>query len=83
MVKNFSKDPRKKEINNDETRMWKRKMNIGTMNVRSLFWLGAVKVLHNELLKLDYDIIALQETRLESGIQNLITLHYLIANKKA
>jgi len=29
------------------------------MNVRSLFWLGALKVLLNELTKLDFDIIAL------------------------
>ena len=52
-------------------------------NIECLFWLGAVKVLQNELLKLDYDIVALPETRLESAIQNLITLHYLIANQKA
>jgi mRNA deadenylase 3'-5' endonuclease subunit Ccr4 len=44
-------------------------MNTGTWNVRSLFWSGALKVLHNELLKLDSDIVALQETQLESGIQ--------------
>jgi len=44
-------------------------MNTGTWNVRSLFWSGALKVLHNELLKLDSDVVALQETRLESGIQ--------------
>jgi exonuclease III len=49
-------------INDDETWMWKRKMNIGTWNVRSLFWSGALKVLHNELSKLDFDIVALQET---------------------
>jgi len=30
MVSNFSKEPQKKEINNDETWMWKRNMNIGT-----------------------------------------------------
>jgi hypothetical protein len=35
MVKNFSKEPRKKELNNDEIRMWKRKMNIGTLNAYS------------------------------------------------
>jgi hypothetical protein len=38
-------------------------------HVRSLFWPGALKVLHNELLNLDFDVVALQETRLESGIQ--------------
>ena len=68
MVTNFSKE-HQKEINDDETRMWKRNMNIGTWNVRSLFWAGALKVLHNELSKLDFDIVALQETRLESGVQ--------------
>jgi exonuclease III len=46
-------------------------MKIGTWNVRSLFWPGALKVLHNELLNLDSDVIALQETRLESGIQKI------------
>jgi len=33
-------------------------------NVRSLFWSGALKVLHNELSKLDFDIVALEETQL-------------------
>jgi exonuclease III len=44
-------------------------MKIGTWNVRSLFWPGALKVLHNELSKLVFDIVALQETQLESDIQ--------------
>ena len=44
-------------------------MKIGTCNVRSLFWSGALKVLHNELSNLDYDEVVLQETRMESGIQ--------------
>jgi len=44
-------------------------MNIQTWNVRSLFWSGALKVLHNELSKLDCDVVALQETRLGSGIK--------------
>jgi len=61
MVMNFSTQPRKKEIN-DETWMWKRKMNIGTWNVRSLFWSGAIKALHNELSKLDIDVVAFQKT---------------------
>ena len=61
MVMNFSTQPRKKEINDDETWMWKRNMNIGTWNVRSLFWSEALKVLHTEL-RLDFDIVALQET---------------------
>ena len=34
--------------NNDETCMWKWNMNIGTWNVRSLSWSGAVKLLCNE-----------------------------------
>ena len=37
--------------------------------MRSLFWSGALKVLHNELSKLDFDVVALQETRLGSDIQ--------------
>ena len=37
-------------------------MNIGTWTVRSLFWSGALKVLHSEPSKLDFDIVALQET---------------------
>jgi len=44
-------------------------MKIGTWNVRSLFWPGALKVLHNELSKLDFDVAALQETRLKNGFQ--------------
>ena len=44
-------------------------MNIGTLNVRSIFQSEAVKLLHNELSKLHSDIAALQEMRLESGIQ--------------
>jgi exonuclease III len=44
-------------------------MKIGMWNVRSLFWPGTLKVLHNELSKLDFDVVALQETQLESGIQ--------------
>jgi len=67
---NFSKEPQKKEINDDETWMWKRNMNIGIWNV-SLLWSGALKllVLRNEPLKLDFDLVAHQETRLGSGIQ--------------
>jgi exonuclease III len=44
-------------------------MKIGTWNVSSLFWSGELKVLHNELSNLDFEVVALQETRLESGIQ--------------
>jgi hypothetical protein len=61
MVRNLSNEPWK-EINGDETWMWKRYMNIGTWNVRSSFWSGALKVISNELSKLDFDAVALQET---------------------
>jgi len=44
-------------------------MKIGMWNLRSLFWSGALKVLHNELSKSDFDVVALQETWLERGIQ--------------
>ena len=44
-------------------------MKTGMWNVRSLFWSGALKVLHNELSNLDFNVVALQETQLESGIQ--------------
>jgi len=42
--------------------MFKKNMNIGTWNVRSLFCSGALKVLHNELPKVDFEVVALQET---------------------
>jgi hypothetical protein len=58
----YSKEPPKKDISDDGTLMCKRTMNIGTWNVRSLFWSGPLKILHNELSKLDFDIVALQET---------------------
>jgi len=41
---------------------------MGTWKVKSLFWPEALKVLHNELSKLDFDIAALQETQLKSDI---------------
>jgi exonuclease III len=44
-------------------------MKIGTWNVRRLFWSGAQKVVHNVLSNLDFDVVALQETRMESCIQ--------------
>jgi exonuclease III len=44
-------------------------MKIGTLNVRSLFWSETLKVLHTELSNLNFDVVALQETWLESGIQ--------------
>jgi len=44
-------------------------MKTGTWNVRSLFLSEALKVLHNELSNLDFNIAALQEIWLESAIQ--------------
>ena len=44
-------------------------MKIAMWNVRSLFWSEALKVLHNEVSNLDFNVVALQETWLESGIQ--------------
>jgi len=37
--------------------------------MRSLFESEALKVIHNELSKIDFDVVARQETRLGSGIQ--------------
>jgi len=48
MVTNFSKEPRKEGTADDEW-IWKRNKKIGMWNVRSLFWSGALKVIHNEL----------------------------------
>jgi len=67
-VANFSKEPQKAGITDDEW-IWKRNMKTGTWNVRSLLWSGALKMLHTELSKLDFNVVALQETWLESGIQ--------------
>jgi len=53
----------------DDEWIWKRNMKIGTWNVKSLFWSGALKVLHYVLSNLDVDIVALQEIQFESGIQ--------------
>ena len=77
MVTNFSKEPRKEGIIDDEW-IWKRNMKIGMWNVRSLCWSGALKVLHNELSNLGFNIVALHETQLESGIQKFVTLLYSI-----
>jgi len=68
MVTNFSKEPRKEGITDHEW-IWKRNMKNGTWNVQSLFWSGALKGLHNELPNLDFNVVGLQETWLESGIQ--------------
>ena len=78
MVTNFSKEPRKEGITDDEW-LWKRNMKIGTWNVRSLFWSGTLTVLHNELSNLDFDVIALQETQLESGIKKFDNFALLIS----
>ena len=53
----------------DDEWIWKRNMKIGMWNVRSLFWSSALNMLHNVLSNLDFDILVLQETLLESGIQ--------------
>jgi len=67
-VANFSRESQKERITDDEW-IWKRNMKNGTWNVRSLLWSGALKVLHTELSKLDFNVVTLQESRLESGIQ--------------
>jgi len=54
-------------------------MKLGTWNVRSLLWSGALKVLHNELSNLDFDIVALQETQ-KVVSKNLTTLLYSIVD---
>ena len=64
----FSKEPRKEGTTDNEW-IWKRNMKIGMWNERSLFWSGAVKVLHNELSNLDFNVVVLQGTQLKSGIQ--------------
>jgi len=38
-------------------------------NVRNLFYSGALQVCHNELSELDFNVVVLQETQLESDIQ--------------
>ena len=65
---NSSNEPQK-EMNDAETWMWKRNMNTAAWNVRSLFWSGALKVPHNKLSKLHFDIAALQKTQMGSGIK--------------
>jgi hypothetical protein len=49
----FAKLKKFKKYQIQVTWMWKRNMNIGTWNVRSLFWPEALTVLHNELSKTD------------------------------
>jgi len=60
-------------------------MKIGMWNVKSLFWSGALKVLHNELSNLDFNVVALQETWLERGMQkfdNFALFNSGLKNKK-
>ena len=74
-----------KEGITDDEWIWKRNMKIGTWNVRSLFWPGALKVLHNKLSNLDFDVVALQETQMGSGIQkfdNFAIFNSGLENKK-
>ena len=54
-------------------------------NMERIFWSGALKVLNNELSKLNFDVGSLQETHLESGIQkfeNLTLFNSGLENKK-
>jgi exonuclease III len=44
-------------------------MKIGTWNVCSLFCSGALKMLNYKFSNLDFDVVVLQETRLEIGIK--------------
>ena len=77
---NFSKEARKGGITDDEW-IWKRNMKIRTWSVRSLFWSGALKVLHNELSNLDFNVVALQETRRRKVVsKNLVTLLYSVVD---
>jgi len=56
-------------------------MKIRTWSVRSLFWSGALKVLHNELSNLDFNVVALQETRRRKVVsKNLVTLLYSVVD---
>ena len=58
-------------------------MNIGTWNMRSLFWSGTLKGLHNELSKLDFDVVALKEMRLESGTLKCDNLTLFISGSES
>ena len=76
MVTNFSMEPQKEGITDVEW-IWKRNMKNEIWNARTLFWSGALKVLHKELSNLDLDIVVFQETRLESGIQKIEKLCFI------
>jgi len=70
------KEPQKEGITDDEW-IWKRNMKIGMWNVRNLFWSGALKVLHNELSNLDFDVVTLQETQLEKWYPKILQLCFI------
>jgi hypothetical protein len=55
-------------------------MKIGMWNVRSLLWSGALRVLHNELSNLDFNVVALQKLGWKLAFKNLITLLYSIVD---
>ena len=55
-------------------------VKIGMWNIRTLFWLGAHKVFHIEMSNLDSDVVALQETWLEGGIQKFDNFALLIVD---
>jgi len=57
-------------------------MKIGAWNVRSLFW-SALKVLHNLLSNLDFDVVVLRKFGWKVSFTNLITLLYSIVDQKA
>jgi len=69
-------EPQKEGITDVEW-IWKRNMKNEIWNARTLFWSGALKVLHKELSNLDLDIVVFQETRLESGIQKIEKLCFI------
>ena len=56
-------------------------MKIGLWNVRSLFWSGALKVLHDELSNSDLDVVArFRKLGWKVVFKSLITLLHLIVD---
>jgi hypothetical protein len=55
----------------------------GTWKVRNSSCIGALNVRHNELLKLDFDIVALQETQSGSGIQKFDNFTLFISRSES
>jgi len=53
------------------------------MECEKLIWSGALKVHHNELSKLGFDVVALQETRLGSGIQKFDNFTLFISGSES